>query len=78
MRRRSQPLMPECRAMKRRLITATDARVQGHEEDDADEDEAIEPPAFRRRDTRKGYFVMSLSVPIPSEARVLIIPVGDR
>jgi hypothetical protein len=63
---------------------AADARVQGHEEEEvvgiyaeADND-TIEAPAFRWRGTRKGHFVLLPSVPAHSEARVLIIPVGDR
>lgn len=61
-----------------------DAGVEGHEEEhaeedaDEDKDEAPEAPAFRRRGTRKGHFVLPPSAPARSEARVLIIPVGDR
>jgi hypothetical protein len=58
--------------------------VQGHEEEevagiDAEAyDDTIEAPAARRRGTRKGHFVLPLSAPAQSEARVLIISVGDR
>jgi hypothetical protein len=41
-------------------------------------DDTIEAPAFRWRGTRKGHFVLPLSALAQSEARVLIIPVGDR
>jgi hypothetical protein len=37
----------------------------------------IEAPTVRRRGTRKGHFVLPPSAPAQSEARVLIIPVGD-
>jgi hypothetical protein len=66
--------------------------VQHHEEEDeqAHEEEEVagidakayddttEAPAVRRRGTRKGHFVLPPSAPAQSEARVLIIPVGDR
>jgi hypothetical protein len=59
--------------------------VQAHEEEeevtgiDAEaDDDTIEAPAVRRRGTRKGHFVLPPSAPAQSEARVLIIPVGDR
>jgi hypothetical protein len=51
--------------------------VQAHEEEEADHD-TTEAPAVRRRGTRKGHFVLPPSAPAQSEARVLIIPVGDR
>ena len=51
--------------------------VQDPKEIQADED-AIEAPTFRRRGTRKGHFVLPPSAHAQSEARVLIIPVGDR
>jgi hypothetical protein len=51
--------------------------VQDHEEVEAD-DETIEAPAFRHWGTRKGQFVLPPSVSAQSEARVLIILVGDR
>jgi hypothetical protein len=65
-------------------VAATDAGVQGHEEEevtgvDAEaDDDTIGAPAFRRRGTRKGHFVLPPSVPAQSEARILIISVGDR
>ena len=58
--------------------------MQGHEEEevtgiDAEaDDDTIEAPVVRQRGTRKGHFVLPLSAPAQSEARVLIIPVGDR
>jgi hypothetical protein len=59
--------------------------VQAHEEEeevtgiDAEaDDDTIEAPAVRRRGTRKGHFVLPPSAPAQYEARVLIIPVGDR
>jgi len=58
--------------------------VQAHEEEeevgiDAEaDDDTTEAPVVRRRGTRKGHFVLPPSVPAQSEARVLIIPVGDR
>ena len=58
--------------------------VQAHEEDeevgiDAEaDDDTTEAPVVRRRGTRKGHFVLPPSAPAQSEARVLIIPVGDR
>jgi hypothetical protein len=57
---------------------------QDHEEeeevgiDDEADDDTIEAPVVRRRGTRKVHFVLPPSVPAQSEARVLIIPVGDR
>jgi hypothetical protein len=51
--------------------------VQDHEEIQADDD-TIEAPAFRWRGTRKGHFVLPPSALAQLEARVLIIPVGDR
>lgn len=57
--------------------------VQAHEEEevgiDAEaDDDTTEAPVVRRRGTRKGHFVLPPSAPAQSEARVLIIPVGDR
>jgi hypothetical protein len=58
--------------------------VQAHEEEeevgiDAEaDDDTTEAPIVRRRGTRKGHFVLPPSAPAQSEARVLIIPVGDR
>jgi hypothetical protein len=57
--------------------------VQAHQEEvagiDAEaDDNTTEAPAIRRRGTRKGHFVLPPSAPAQSEARVLIIPVGDR
>jgi hypothetical protein len=57
--------------------------VQAHQEEvagiDAEaDDDTTEAPAVRRRGTRKGHFVLPPSAPAQSEARVLIIPVGDR
>ena len=58
--------------------------VHAHEEEeevgiDAEaDDDTIEAPAVRRRGSRKGHFVLPPSAPAQSEARVLIIPVGDR
>lgn len=58
--------------------------VQAHEEEDEvgidaeADDDATEAPVVRRRGTRKGHFVLPPSAPAQSEARVLIIPVGDR
>jgi len=63
---------------------------QAHEEDDEEDEQAhegidaeadddtTEAPVVRRRGTRKGHFVLPPSAPAQSEARVLIIPVGDR
>ena len=58
---------------------------QAHEEEeevagiDAEaDDDTTEAPVVRRRGTRKGHFVLPPSAPAQSEARVLIIPVGDR
>jgi hypothetical protein len=58
-------------------VSSIDDGVQDHEKVQAD-DETIEAPAFRRRGTRKGHFVLPLSEPAQSDARVLIIPIGDR
>ena len=64
-----------------------DEDEQAHEEDDEEEvagidaeadDDTTEAPVVRRRGTRKGHFVLPPSAPAQSEARVLIIPVGDR
>jgi hypothetical protein len=58
--------------------------VQAHEEEeevgiDAEaDDDTTEAHVVRRRGTRKGHFVLPPSAPAQSEARVLIIPVGDR
>jgi hypothetical protein len=57
--------------------------VQAHEEEVAGinaeaDDDTIEAPVIRRRGTRKGHFVLPPTAPTQSEARVLIIPVGDR
>ena len=58
--------------------------VQAHEEEDEvgidaeADDDTTEAPIVRRRGTRKGHFVLPPSAPAQSEARVLIIPVGDR
>lgn len=59
--------------------------VQAHEEEeevagiDAEaDDDTTEAPVVRQRGTRKGHFVLPPSAPAQSEARVLIIPVGDR
>jgi hypothetical protein len=61
--------------------------VQAHEEEEEEEvagidaeadDDTTEAPVVRRRGTRKGHFVLPPSAPAQSEARVLIIPVGDR
>jgi hypothetical protein len=59
--------------------------VQAHEEEeevagiDAEaDDDTTEAPFVRRRGTRKGHIVLPPSAPTQSEARVLIIPVGDR
>jgi hypothetical protein len=57
--------------------------VQAHEEvevgiDAEAEDDTTEAPVVRRRGTRKGHFVLPQLAPAQSEARVLIIPVGDR
>ena len=52
---------------------------QAHEGIDAEaDDDTTEAPVVRRRGTRKGHFVLPPSAPAQSEARVLIIPVGDR
>jgi hypothetical protein len=67
-----------------------DEDEQAHEEDDEEDeqphegidaeadDDTTEAPVVRRRGTRKGHFVLPPSAPAQSEARVLIIPVGDR
>ena len=67
-----------------------DEDEQAHEEDDEEDEQAhegidaeadddtTEAPVVRRRGTRKGHFVLPSSAPAQSEARVLIIPVGDR
>jgi hypothetical protein len=60
--------------------------VQAHEEEEEEvagidvdaDDDITEVLVVRRRGTRKGHFVLPPSVPAQSEARVLIIPVGDR
>jgi hypothetical protein len=58
--------------------------VQAHEEEevagiDAEaNDDTIEAPTVRRRGTQKGHFVLPPLAPAQSEARVLIILVGDR
>jgi hypothetical protein len=59
--------------------------VQAHEEEeevtgiDAEaDDDTTEAPVVRRKGTRKGHFVLPPSAPAQSEARVLIIPIGDR
>jgi hypothetical protein len=57
--------------------------VQAHEEvevgiDAEAEDDTTEAPVVRRRGTRKGHFVLPQLAPAQSEARVLIIAVGDR
>ena len=59
--------------------------VQAHEEEEEEvgidaeaDDDTTEAPVVRRRGTRKGHFVLPPSAPAQSEARVLIIPVGDR
>jgi hypothetical protein len=52
--------------------------VQAHEEEEEADDDTTEAPAVRRRGTRKGHFVLPPSAPAQSEARALIIPVGDR
>jgi hypothetical protein len=60
--------------------------VQAHEDEDEDEvgidaeadGDTTEAPVVRRRGTRKGHFVLPPSAPAQSEARVLVIPVGDR
>jgi hypothetical protein len=59
--------------------------VQAHEEEedvagiDAEADyDTTEAPVIRRMGTRKGHFVLPPSAPAQSEARVLIISVGDR
>jgi hypothetical protein len=65
-------------------VAAIDARVWGHEEEEVEgidveaDDDTIEAPAFRRRGTRKGHFVLPPSAPAQSEAQVLIILVDDR
>jgi hypothetical protein len=71
-----------CSTTRKRFV-ATDVGVQSHEEEvvgiDAEaDDDTIKAPAFRRRDTRKGHFVLPPSTPAQSEARVLIISVGER
>ena len=70
--------------MRRRCITYEEEEVQGHEEEeevasiDAEaDDDTIKAPAVRRRGTRKGHFVLPPSAPAQSEARIMIIPVGD-
>ena len=59
--------------------------VQAHEKEEEEvgidaeaDDDTTEAPVVRRRGTRKGHFVLPPSAPAQSEARVLIIPVGDR
>jgi hypothetical protein len=57
--------------------------VHAHEEEEVGinaeaDDDTTEAPVVRRRGTRKGHFVLPPSTPAQSEARVLIIPVGDR
>jgi hypothetical protein len=59
--------------------------VHAHEEEEEEvgidaeaDDDTTEAPVVRRRGTRKGHFVLPPSAPAQSEARVLIIPVGDR
>ena len=61
--------------------------VQAHEEEEEEEvagidaeadDDTTEAPIVRQRGTRKGHFVLPPSAPAQSEARVLIILVGDR
>jgi hypothetical protein len=57
---------------------------QVHEEEEEEgidaeaDDNTTEAPVVRRRGTRKGHFVLPPSAPAQSEARVLIILVGDR
>jgi hypothetical protein len=58
---------------------------QAHEEEEEEvgidaeaDDDTTEAPVVRRRGTRMGHFVLPPSAPAQSEARVLIIPVGDR
>jgi hypothetical protein len=59
-------------------VTATDAGVQGHEEEevagiDAEaDDDTIEAPAFRWRGTWKGHFILPSLAPAQSEARLVI------
>jgi hypothetical protein len=58
-------------------VAATDAGVQGHEEEvagiDAEaDDDTIEAPAFQRRGTQKGHFILPPSMPAQSEARLVI------
>jgi hypothetical protein len=61
--------------------------VQAHDKEEEEEvagidaeadDDTTKAPVVRRRGTRKGHFVLPPSAPAQSEARVLIIPVGDR
>ena len=57
--------------------------VHAHEEEEVGinaeaDDDTTEAPVVRRRGTRKDHFVLPPSAPAQSEARVLIIPVGDR
>jgi hypothetical protein len=59
--------------------------VQAHEEEEEvagidakADDDTTEALVVRRRGTRKGHFVLPPSALAQSEARVLIIPVGDR
>jgi hypothetical protein len=59
--------------------------VQAHEEEEEEVgidaeavDDTTEAPVIQRRGTRKGHFVLPQVAPAQSEARVLIIPVGDR
>ena len=58
-----------------------DEQVHEEEEEGIDaeaDDNTTEALVVRRRGTRKGHFVLPPSAPAQSEARVLIIPVGDR
>jgi hypothetical protein len=62
---------------------AHEEEVQAHGEEEVGidveaDDDTTEAPVVRRRGTRKGHFVLPPSAPAQSEARVLIIPVGDR
>ena len=58
--------------------------VQAHEEEEVAgidvevDDDTTEAPAVRQRGTRKVHFILPSSAPAQSEARVLIILVGDR
>jgi hypothetical protein len=58
-----------------------DEQVHEEEEEGIDaeaDDNTTEALVVRRRGTRKGHFVLPPSAPAQSEARVLIILVGDR